>query len=78
MSIYSLKLPTKLAIDHINIYGCFSKVFSDKQKAITFINTITSYCCRNNLNGFLKTELITCVNNSDQVVFITSFVKISK
>ena len=75
-SIYSIKLATKTVIELVNLYGCFSKVFKDKQTAITFINTVTSHCCRNNLNGFLKTELITAVNNSDEVIFISSLTKV--
>ena len=73
--IYSIKLSTKRIIEHVNLHGCFSKVFKDKQTAITFINTVTSHCCRNNLNGFLKTELITAINNSDEVIFISSLTK---
>ena len=75
-SIYSVRLTTRTIIEHVQLYGCFSKVFKDKQTAITFINKVTSHCCRNNLNGFLKTELITAVNNSDEVIFISSLTKV--
>ena len=75
-SIYSVRLTTRAVIEHVQLYGCFSKVFKDKQTAITFINKVTSHCCRNNLNGFLKTELITAVNNSDEVIFISSLTKV--
>ena len=77
MSI-GLKMSTKSIIDHVRLYASFVQIFNCKKDAITKINTITAYCCRNNLNGFLTTELITCVNNSDQVVYIINIVKLYK
>lgn len=73
-----LTISTKSIIEHVRLYGQYSQVFSIKKDAITKINTVTAHCCRNSLNGFLTTELITCLNNSDQVIYISIFTKVNK